>query len=298
MTKMRHIYSAKLTSILLFFIFFFLIATNASARIYESSFSEEVMGTPSTAVDFDGDGIADNIDNCPYTPNPDQTDSDVDGFGDACDNWSDTGGCVTLLDHNGNGLPGGKVQYACGGSWESAIAETTGTDGTLCFNVSCSNLSKVRMTFNQGTVEQTKDELNASNATWQTVEATIKLIDSNNSGIEGGKVDQGGGTWVHHGYTDENGEFKLEVFGGKSYKFRMTYNYGSNEITQDIDTPVVFQTGAVYSDSGTATHYARGSWQPFVQGIELLPGSWHFMFNDGTPITYYTIDAGITNYIH
>ena len=63
----------------------------------------------------------------------------------------------------------------------------------------------------------------------------------------------------------------MEMFGGKTYKFRMTYNYGSNEITQDIATPVVFQTGAVYSDSETATHYARGSWQPFVQNIALLP---------------------------
>lgn len=44
---MRHINSDKLTSIFLFFICFFLISTNASARIYESPFSNEVIGIPS-----------------------------------------------------------------------------------------------------------------------------------------------------------------------------------------------------------------------------------------------------------
>jgi Thrombospondin type 3 repeat len=36
-------------------------------------------------VDEDGDGIADDEDNCPDTPNPDQADVDGDGAGDACD---------------------------------------------------------------------------------------------------------------------------------------------------------------------------------------------------------------------
>ena len=35
--------------------------------------------------DADGDGVADSVDNCPDTPNPDQVDFDGDGVGDACD---------------------------------------------------------------------------------------------------------------------------------------------------------------------------------------------------------------------
>ena len=38
------------------------------------------------ASDFDGDGIADDLDNCPTVFNPDQADADGDGVGDACDN--------------------------------------------------------------------------------------------------------------------------------------------------------------------------------------------------------------------
>ncbi len=35
--------------------------------------------------DFDNDGVQNEVDNCPLTPNPDQLDSDNDGKGDACD---------------------------------------------------------------------------------------------------------------------------------------------------------------------------------------------------------------------
>ena len=38
-----------------------------------------------TFSDRDHDGVPDNIDNCPDTPNPDQLDTDGDGIGDACD---------------------------------------------------------------------------------------------------------------------------------------------------------------------------------------------------------------------
>jgi hypothetical protein len=36
-------------------------------------------------TDTDGDGVADSVDNCPETPNPDQADFDHDGVGDVCD---------------------------------------------------------------------------------------------------------------------------------------------------------------------------------------------------------------------
>jgi len=41
-------------------------------------------GVPSTVVDSDGDGVSDELDNCPTVPNADQRDADFDGVGDAC----------------------------------------------------------------------------------------------------------------------------------------------------------------------------------------------------------------------
>lgn len=38
-----------------------------------------------TAKDSDGDGVPDSMDNCPYTANADQKDSNLNGIGDACE---------------------------------------------------------------------------------------------------------------------------------------------------------------------------------------------------------------------
>lgn len=53
--------------------------------------------------DADNDGIEDDLDNCPLTPNPDQLDSDNDGVGDVCDNCPDNFN-PDQLDTDGDGI--------------------------------------------------------------------------------------------------------------------------------------------------------------------------------------------------
>jgi len=48
--------------------------------------------------DFDLDGIPDSVDNCPVVPNADQTDTDGDGQGDACDADDDQDGVPDEVD--------------------------------------------------------------------------------------------------------------------------------------------------------------------------------------------------------
>jgi outer membrane protein assembly factor BamB len=55
-------------------------------------------------VDVDGDGIADELDNCPLIANPTQNDADADDLGDICDSDDDNDGLLdSEEDSNNNG---------------------------------------------------------------------------------------------------------------------------------------------------------------------------------------------------
>ncbi|WP_231372829.1 thrombospondin type 3 repeat-containing protein [Aureivirga sp. CE67] len=54
---------------------------------------------PSIISDMDGDGIADEDDNCPEVANADQADNDEDGIGDVCDDDDDNDGILDTEDN-------------------------------------------------------------------------------------------------------------------------------------------------------------------------------------------------------
>lgn len=82
-------------------------------------------------IDSDGDGISDCLDNCPLTHNPDQTDSDRDGRGDAC---------ITSGGDDSNGIGNDAAELptfncgACGTSSQLTLALLApGLLGTILF---------------------------------------------------------------------------------------------------------------------------------------------------------------------
>jgi hypothetical protein len=57
-----------------------------------------ILSAPASA-DGDFDGIPDYRDNCPSVFNPDQCDTDEDGFGDVCDDDDDNDGVLDIVDN-------------------------------------------------------------------------------------------------------------------------------------------------------------------------------------------------------
>ncbi len=61
-------------------------------------FARDPLASDFSLQDTDGDGLTDDIDNCPATVNPDQNDFDVDGLGDLCDPDLDNDGLENGLE--------------------------------------------------------------------------------------------------------------------------------------------------------------------------------------------------------
>jgi len=64
---------------------------------------DEIGDACNTAEDADGDEWSDTLDNCPSEPNSDQADRDIDDYGDACDLCPDYAIAINT-DFDGNGI--------------------------------------------------------------------------------------------------------------------------------------------------------------------------------------------------
>ncbi len=90
------------------------VQTSDGTATYSKTFTISVNDVDE---DSDGDGITNNLDNCPTTANTDQLDADGDGIGDVCDNAptvsnanqldtdGDGVGDVSDIDDDGDGVP-------------------------------------------------------------------------------------------------------------------------------------------------------------------------------------------------
>lgn len=72
-------------------------------KAYDTAVSLWAIWTSMSETDTDGDGVPDIMDNCPDVYNPDQTDTDEDGWGDACDEDDDNDGLPDTYEENVTG---------------------------------------------------------------------------------------------------------------------------------------------------------------------------------------------------
>ncbi|HRN28010.1 MAG TPA: hypothetical protein PLT78_15680, partial [Ignavibacteriaceae bacterium] len=198
---------------------------------------------------------------------------------------------VNLKNSLGNQIPASNVMYY-EGSWKDAVNNGDGT-----FTVITTKPTVSIRVFYEG-ANQTVNNVPAQNNTYtfQTVNAAVQLKNSLGNFIDQGTVQYYAGAWRSFG-TTSNGVANKELLP-INYSFRMTYEYGSIDIQQDISTnpTVVFQTvnaavqlknslgnliPAPMGDAGTVQYYA-GAWRNFgitSNGVvykELLPINCNF----------------------
>ena len=200
---------------------------------------------------------------------------------------------VVLLNSLGQGISGANVNYYANGWKVFGITNSTGaasmplSPGTYTF----------QMNYAGGVEDLLQTVTSTSVVTFQTTNATVKLLDSKDNRISGsgvGSVQYYANGWKTFGSTND-GTCSLELLPA-SYTFQMNYAGGTQNLLQNISVnpSVTFQTTNVTAELidgngnlitpanvGSVQYYANG-WKTFgstnggVCSLELLPVSYTF----------------------
>ena len=144
---------------------------------------------------------------------------------------------VKLVNSAGTKLTGGSLQYY-DGSWKPAV---NNNDGTFAINTTLKTVS-LQMTYANGVQTKSNVTVGSDTVVFQTVNAQVKLQNSQGSLMDTGTVQYYAGAWRNFG-TTTSGVATMELLP-INYSFSMTYAYASNNKAQDLSANpvVVFQT--------------------------------------------------------
>ena len=202
---------------------------------------------------------------------------------------------VELKDHTGSFLADSATAKYYANGWKDFGITISGTVTKELLPINYT----FRMEYAGGVQDKAQNVATNQTVTFQTALVTAELRDHTGAFLAGNAtVKYYANGWKDFG-TTITGTVTKELLP-LSYTFRMGYAGGLQDKVQNAGSNplVVFQTGAVHSNSGSCTRYYASGWQPFQQDMELLPISYPFRFSDGTTDTTYSITAGVTNPIH
>lgn len=227
-----------------------------------------------------------------------------------------TAAVVRFQDSTGAGLTGSVSYYLhgwhnpgvetdMGASWGVSPADTGNEPGSAVVLFDGAPTGVVFALSFQGERQQLPRQniQTDSVAYFHTADVAVELLGSNGLPLRTGQASYYARGW--HGIGDtsnaDNGYLHIEMLPG-SYSFAMTYKGTREQLNgQSVSgssSTVTFQTGQVNSTSGAATGYYAAGWRTFANGMELLPGSYWFHFNDGTGQAKETLVGATVNTIH
>ena len=192
---------------------------------------------------------------------------------------------VELRDSSGALLPeADAVQYYSGG-WRTFGAGTT-VDG----QVSTELLPKTypfRLTYANATQQKSQNVASATTIGFRTTAVTVELRDSAGAPLgEADPVHYYSGGWHTFGTGSTSGGQATMELQPLNYPFRLTFAHASLQLSQNVsnDPLVVFQTRqAIDAVAGDLiTLYYAGGWLSFIDGMELLPGTYPFRYLGGS----------------
>lgn len=230
------------------------------------AFNISLIVTGSQVTDSDGDGVADNNDNCPNVANPAQTDTDGDGIGDACDPTPNG-------DTDGDGVDNLADNCPTVANPDQADADSDGF-GNACDLNSYAPAVATAATDANGNEGST---LNTSGAfSDQDGNSTLTITKLSGAGTV---TDNGDGTWSWSLATSDNGSgsVTVEATDGEHAVVSDSFDWSASNVAPTV-TSAAFaaQVQACGANSGLTINFTDpGTADTWTVDIDWGDGSTH-----------------------